>query len=376
MISIERGYLGRGVAGTDSAMLTFGSLLQLADGALLATCRAGSTKDSADERVTLFRSTDNGHNWSELHRFAFHEPIDGARGSLKLVYLSELARGHLLAAGMWVDRETYPGRGLFNPETEGCLPMFIVLSDSHDNGETWQPWRVVELPADIGPASLTNPILKLPGGTLAMSIETNKHYLDSSPWRQRVVLFHSDDGGRSWGTPVVSGQDQHGRIFYWDQRAGVAPDGRIAAFEWTYDKQDGTYLNIHRAISADGGRSWSAFEDLDITDQPGHPAVLPDGRVVLPWVDRFHTRSIRARLAPAVDAPFEPDSEVVLYQLEQPGATVSSGESTGELLAEMAVWTFGLPYAEALPDGDVLVLYYAGTEQALDIHSVRLRLGG
>jgi hypothetical protein len=39
----------------------------------------------------------------------------------------------------------------------------------------------------------------------------------------------------------------------------------------------------------------------------------------------------------------------------------------------MGVWTFGLPYAEALPDGDVLVVYYAGNDQTLDIRWARLR---
>jgi hypothetical protein len=38
----------------------------------------------------------------------------------------------------------------------------------------------------------------------------------------------------------------------------------------------------------------------------------------------------------------------------------------------MSLWTFGLPYAEALPDDDVLIVYYAGTESVMDIHWARL----
>ena len=40
----------------------------------------------------------------------------------------------------------------------------------------------------------------------------------------------------------------------------------------------------------------------------------------------------------------------------------------------MSIWTFGLPYAEALPDGDVLVLYYAGTNAEMSIRFTRLAL--
>lgn len=370
---LESGVLFRGVPGTDRAALTFPSVLALADGALLATLHAGSTKDSADERVELHRSRDGGRSWEELWLPAYDEPIDGARGTLKVCYLSELAPGRVLAAAMWIDRETYPGRPLFNPETEGCLPMHILLAESGDGGGSWSPWRLVRLPAEIGPASLTSPVLRLPDGTVAMSIETNKHYHDPSPWHQRVVLFHSRDGGQTWSDPVTAGEDPTGRIFNWDQRLGLAPDGRIGAFIWTYDSAERRYLDIHRRVSADGGLTWSKAESLGFPDQAGRPAVLPDGRVVLPWVDRFGSRSIRARVAPAIDAPFEPESEAVLYTLDGAGSRDGS-DSTGEMLADMALWTFGLPYAEAVRGGDVLVVYYAGSEDAMDVRLARLRV--
>jgi hypothetical protein len=220
---------------------------------------------------------------------------------------------------------------------------------------------------------LTNPILKLADSRLAMSIETNKTYFDSSKWYQRAVLFHSADLGQSWSGPVTVAQDPAGRIFHWDQRLGVAPDGRLGTFIWTYDSQTHHYLNVHRCLSADGGQSWSPPQDLGFPDQAAHPAILPDGRVVLAWVDRFQTQSIRARLAPNIAAAFEPASEVTIYQHGQAGSSTGR-DDTGALLAEMSHWSFGLPYAETLPDGDVLVVYYAGTDTAMDIHWTRLRL--
>ena len=375
---VETGILSHGEPGTARAALTFPSVVALSSAPLLATLRAGSTKDAADETVELHRSDDGGRTWHELRRLSFDERVPsgpgGARGTLKVCYLTELAPGHLIAAAMWIDRTSYPGQPLFNPATEGCLPMFIVLADSHDEGATWTPWRVVPLPDEIGPASLTSPILKLPGGTLAMSIETNKHYHDDSKWYQRVVLIHSSDGGRTWTAPVTAGQDPTGRIFNWDQRLAVSPDGRVGAFVWTYDSAARAYRNIHRRISADGGRTWSEAEDLGFADQAGRPAILPDSRVVLPWVDRFGTHAIRARMAPAIDAAFDPASEVVLYVLDQASAPAPDDDSTGALLAEMSVWTFGLPYAEALPGGDVFVVYYAGSETTMDIRWARLRI--
>ena len=365
----NHGTLSHGEPGTARAILTFGHLIALQNGTLLATCRAGSSKDSADETIEFYRSDDNGQSWSKpWHPFG-ETRVDGKFGTLKICYLSELAAGQLLAAAMWIDRATYPDQQLFNAETEGCLPMDILLAESLDEGKSWTAWRKVPMPAEIGPASLTNPILRLRDGSLAMSIETNKHYLDRAKWYQKVVFFHSQDGGASWGAPVVAGQDPSGRIFNWDLRCGVAPDGRIVTFAWTYDTETTKYVNIHRRISHDNGYTWSAAEDLGITDQAGPPAILGDGRIVLPWVDRFVSHSIKARLAEDVAAPFDPASEVVIYTH---GSEARRDDKTGDLLAEMSLWSFGLPFATALSNGEVLVVYYAGNEKSMDIRYARI----
>jgi len=368
---IERGYLSRSQPNSDRANLTFPTITTLADGTILATWRAGSTKDSDDETIEFARSTDGGQSWGAPWRPFANPTVDDKAGTIKICYLTERNPGHLLAAAMWIDRTSYPGKPLFNDETEGCLPMSILLADSHDNGRSWSRWRVVPMPSEIGPASLTSPLLNLADGTLAMSIETNKHYLDDSPWMQKVVFFLSHDQGQTWGEPISAGEDPTGHIFNWDLRCGVAADGRVATFAWTYDTRTARYLNIHRRISSDHGKSWSAPVDLGFADQAARPAMIPDGRVLLAYVDRFGSHAIRARLASAVDAPFDPASEVVLYTHAE--AATEDG-NTGELLAEMGLWSFGLPYAEALPTGDVLVAYYAGTMDALDLYWVRLHL--
>ena len=369
---IETGILNRGERGGRRALATFPSVAALRDGTLLASCRVGTTKDSDDEMVELLRSADGGRTWSAPVT-PFSTVLDGRRGSLKVAYVTPLDGDRLIAAALWVDREAHPGKPLFNPDTEGCLPMAILTADSDDLGHTWSPCRAMPVPADVGPPSLTNPILRLPGGErLTVSVETNKHYEDRSKWLQRVAYVYSDDHGKTWGAPVTVAQDPSGRFFNWDQRAGVAPDGRVVTFSWYYDRETTTYLNIRRRISDDGGATWTGPEDLGFSDQASHPAILPDGRVVLAWVDRYGTRSIRARLAEGIDGPFKAETEVVLYEYREKGR--DRAKDTGEMLAEMGVWNFGLPYAEALPDGSVMVVYYAGDAGCMDVRWARLEV--
>jgi hypothetical protein len=344
----------------------------LPDGQLLATNRVGSTKDSDDETVELRYSDDLGAHWSEPQS-PFATTLLKRRGSLKVVYPTLLGNGRLLGAALWVDRAAHPVQALFNEATQGCLPMKILLTESADLGRSWSDWRVVETPTDIGPPSLTNPILKFPGGRLALSIESNKHYHDSSPWLQKVVYLYSEDLGHSWGNPTLICGDDTGRLMHWDQRAGVAPDGLLMTFTWSYDTQAGVYRNIDRRLSRNEGRSWSTPEDLGFPDQPSHPAVFPDGRVVLAWVDRFKTQSIRARLSASPQAPFEQASEVVLHD-DSRRTTGGKFSGAGQAIEDMFRWNYGLPFAEALPNGEAMVLYYAPRGDGTAIHWARLAL--
>jgi hypothetical protein len=377
---LDRGVASAAVPGTSRAFATFPAFVVLADGSLLLSYSIGSGKDTDDLDIELRRSTDGGHSWTDPET-PFETSLDGRRGSLKAAPITRLEGEHLIVAALWIDREAFPGMPLFNPETEGCLPMTVLLADSPDAGRTWTPWRIVPMPDDIGPPSLTNAVLRLADGTLVLSIESNKPYLDTSKWFQRVVHLRSTDGGRTWSEPETVCQDPTGRIANWDQRGAVAPDGRLVTFTWTYDFETATYLNVQRRISPDGIAPLGPPDDVGFADQPGHPAVLRDGRLVVAWVDRFGTASIRARQAPAIDARFDPASDVVIHR---PGddagrsratATTADATATGEALVDMGTWSYGLAYAEALPDGDVGVVHYAaGASGGTDVRWARLRL--
>lgn len=367
MIVAARGILSRAEAGTDRAALTFPSVTALASGTLIATLRAGASKDDAGERIEIHRAAPPGDEWTGPSAILRAPDIAGKAGSLKLCYMTETAPGSLLAAAMWVDRQSHPGAPLFNADTDGCLPMAILLARSGDDGRTWGAWEKVPLPDHLGPPSLTAPILVLPGGGLIMSIETNKTYGDAGPWDQRAVLLRSADGGATWSGPATIAHDPSGRLFNWDMRCAVRPDGRIETFAWTYDTAAGVYLDIHRRTATADAREVTEAIPLGFADQPGRPAILPDGRLVLPYVDRFGTERICARIASRADGDF--GAPIVLHRQEGGTGAASAADET---LSQMSRWSYGLPWAEVLPGGAVLILWYAGTPDRMDIHWARL----
>jgi len=110
---------------------------------------------------------------------------------------------------------------------------------------------------------------------------------------------------------------------------------------------------------------------MGFADQASRPAVLPDGRIVLAWVDRFQTRTIRARSASAADAPFGPESEVVLYQ-HSTGASSGPAADTGEMLGPDGCLEFRLAFCRSAAERRRLGFYYAGSLSCMSIHWTRL----
>src|SRR4051794_26655221 len=118
---LDHGLMNVGEPNTSRAVATFPSITVLPDRSVLGIYRVGTVKDATDGTQELRRSADNGKTWSEAVR-PFGRTIGGKSGSLHAMYVTSLSGNHLIACGLWVDRQTYPDKPLFNAETEGCLP--------------------------------------------------------------------------------------------------------------------------------------------------------------------------------------------------------------------------------------------------------------
>src|SRR5580692_10279327 len=157
---ISHGILNSSAPRTSRALSTFPSVVVLPRGKLLAAYRVGSSKDCYDERIELRESADFGLTWTEPRSIFPPFTENGHSFTLKLVCFTLLREGKLVAASMAVDRTAHPGKPLFN-ENQGCLPMRSLTSESTDEGASWEAWQAVDTPEEIGPPSLTNPLLRL-----------------------------------------------------------------------------------------------------------------------------------------------------------------------------------------------------------------------
>ena len=149
-------------------------------------------------------------------------------------------------------------------------------------------------------------------------------------------------------------------------------DGSLLDLFWTYDNVESKYLNIHARRSSDHGRHWSPLWDVGVPGQPAPPVSLADGRLAMVYVDRTAAPAIKLRTSTDGGRHWPTETELLLYGSVAGSQSVGK-ESMSDCWAEMSRFSVGLPATTLTAAGDLLVVYYAGSEtDHTGIHWLRL----
>ena len=352
----SRGTVYSGKSRSDQS-LTFPGICALPGGRWLSTFRAAPNKNSSLENTLLTYSDDEGKSWSDPVGPWIAPRVGNRSGAIHAGYCSA-ADNRVLATLCWLDRSD-PTIPMFNTVTEGLLDMKIMLSESQNRGQSWSEPCFVDSSPFYGPVPITGPILPMGNGKLLCQFEINKPYYDTTQWRHFSVLKFSDDDGQSWPEHVVTSNDPTNRFFYWDQRPSVFKEGWIFNLYWSYDNKTGVYVNIHARESRDNGRTWSQIWDTGVPGQPAAPALLEDGRIVMVYVDRTSAPTIKARISSDQGRTWPEESVTTIYEATT-GSQAMAKQAMQDAWEEIGKYSVGLPAIVLLPDGHLLVVYYAG----------------
>lgn len=352
----------------------FTSLCTLRSGAIVAAFQVGSAKHSPDSALRLSRSSDGGRTWAELPA-RFQTILCGVPGSLSGPAMVETEPGRLLLQATWFDRRD-PTRPLFDPLTEGILHSKILLSESQDDGETWNTWRELPMPGLAG-CSTTGPIVRWPDGTLVCAFESFKEFDDPQPARHAAWLVVSQDGGRTFSEPRLVAQHPDHKVYYWDQRlcAGRAV-GEFTALFWTHDleqKRD-LHVSLRRAWLEEGRIRAEPIRETTIPGQIAAPLMLDDGRLLAFVVDRDRPGTMTLWCSRDGGLTW-PAQERLIVHVHDERAAISQGKENIDFKRyweDMGKWSFGHPALVPLGEDLVVVAFYAGTPDAMSIHWARV----
>jgi len=238
-------------AGTYQA---FPDVCRLRNGDLLCVYYAGYTHVSLpkDEfprggRICSVRSTDEGRTWSDP-QVLFDGPYDD-----RDPHIAQMQDGTAVCS--FFTYRPQPGKPTL---CDTCLVT------SRDGGRTWE--TEARIVATNWPCSA--PVRELPDGTRLLGVYTE------TAGEAYGGVIRSTDHGATWSEPIPIGKG-----------SGVKLDAETDVIRLTngdlYAALRGARTNMHYAVSADAGLTWSTVKDIGFPAHCPHFTRLSTGEILL-----------------------------------------------------------------------------------------------
>jgi sialidase-1 len=255
----------------------FPSIVQLANGDLLASHVLGQAFESVDQSTYLSRSTDKGRSWELLPPINIHKEREYITSDY--LKLSKIENNGLLLFGYEYFRLD-PDLPIGNPENGGTLPDRVIMLKSFDLGTTWsKPHEIAT--SFLHQVEASAPILELKSGVWVSPATGFPSWNGVLPDRQCGRLLRSIDYGNSWDDSSIIMEFPRNTISIYEQRICQMPDtGTLIVISWNEDIISGERYPNHYAVSNDDGNSFSGPYSTGVMGQAS--SVMPiDGNRLL-----------------------------------------------------------------------------------------------
>ncbi len=257
----------------------------------------------------------------------------------------------------------YGGRALaVGQDRFGEREVDAILLVSTDGAHSWSEASTVPMPTKM--LEISHGVLPLPDGRILAPAAT----IEPGRLGAEVLIAISDDGGHTWPGHSTAMSDPRGESGYLEQKLAYLGEGRILATAWTVTLAGVRDQPNSFAISHDRGETWSSPGSIGTRGQTLSVLPLGDDRLLILYNRRYGRQGIVAALTDLKDSDWPIHSEIMVYEAEQ----VRNDPLFEDGVDEMLDFTFGFPTAVRLPDGDILVTYWAGEYGRTSVRWARL----
>jgi hypothetical protein len=216
------------------------------------------------------------------------------------------------------------------------------VNSSDDRGKTWRHLPVIQPEGYLPGSAARGNIVEMPDGSLLLPFYGVRNIGELA----RSAVVKSEDRGETWRffSEIAADPEKN----FLEPALYRTPSGRLIALMRTQSDFlkpgvdfESTYLNLHRAVSDDGGISFGPVQEVPSLrgSNPFHVLSLRGGTALVNYGYRFAPFGIRAKLCDAELSNLETAPEFV----------VCDDALSGDL---------GYTHAVQLKDGRILLAYY------------------
>ena len=369
---IDTGVLYRNPAPGHVAICAFyPSLVVLSEKELLCVYRVGQALYSADGRLAALRSTDGGRTWQQAGMV--WDPSNNAPSNYSYTapFISRLRSGAVIVLAKRLVAE-HIDLAMFNPDTGGKKPSQLVLLQSEDNGNSWSPPALIDLPDGEVVSSHTS-VIDLDDGRWMLCFERWKAWERTEALHIRGFAMFSGDRGKTWGQRVDFPSASDDEKMYSHSQYRRRRDGQIWALQWAQGIGGQTNFDVHLVTADPTGRHWSDPRPTGIPGQTSCIADLGDGMAVAAYSKRESGKpGIMAVHSEDDGANWDLEHEVMVW--DAVGQEFLGVAHKPTYPASHDNIAFGKPDTVTLPDGDIIVSWWCTQACVTHIRYARLRL--
>ena len=330
------------------------NVLPLAGDEVICFYRIGQAFYSLDGKLAQLRSADGGVTWQQ-DGIVWNPTRDEEPHNYSAPHGTRLGDGTLLLIARRNDASN-PDQLLFNPTTGGAQPCEIVIFRSDDEGRSWSEPAALELPGN-GCVDTPTQIIELYNSRWFLACEEWKTWDDTAPLHIKGFAVFSDDGGRTWGNrldlPSASDKDK----MYSHSRYTRMLDGRICALQWTQSIGGQKDFGLHFTISNKTATEWTHPRPTGIPGQTSWVADLGDGLLAAAYSCREGMKpGIFVVLSENEGKTWNMDGQFMVW--DAVGQVYLGVEHKPSYPASHDNIAFGKPNLARLPDGSLMCSWW------------------
>ena len=359
------------LAGDAGVKCAFPLSAVLNDGSICCTYRQGTEKHSHDGIFLCQSSNDGGTSWTEPVTL-----FDGRQlqPTLTAVSIAPCVSRDATLLAVFNAVEGLPADVYMFSDEGKNFARHLYQCRSTDRGRTWQAPELIDLPEFTWPAITSKPVT-LPDGEICMPVE---YKLPSGVIGTGMAF--STDGGKTFADPVTVAADPDARLNLCDARFDCLPDGRLICHLWTFLQENEQTIEVHQSFSSDKGRTWTKPKSMGFVGQITAPLSLPGGQIIAASNYRHRPEGIRLWVSLDQGETWNLDQPMQMWDLAADRMVGQVIDPDQPLTGKDGIWdtlpsfTFGTPDLLALPDGSLLLTYYATLNDIVHVRACRFQI--
>lgn len=344
----------------------WGSVVELADGRLMAAMDISHHMTSRDARSYYSFSDYDGRTWT-VPRIIWDGQGWG-RPFHTTCRISKMPDGNVVGFMAIKDRSD-PDKTHGNPETGGIVEMDQAVVRWDPRQHAWSQPQVMDYPVDWRHYECCHSIFAVTADKWLLPSAFRLDWNGDCPFGHKAFAFVSHDAGKTWPEIVDVFDLWDQQVICWEQKQTYLSDGRIFAVCWAFNSRTRKDHPNRYTFSNDAAESYGPPYESPLLGQTCTPIGLADSHVLCLY-RRLDKNGLWAHLARIDGTGWEPLTEQLIWggDVEALAGGVDSSIQNQKNLQ------FGFPNIIRLSDGDLFLVFWCVEGGLSNIRWYRLRV--